>query len=164
MQPAFIRLVANIGKQLDESSWNGRYENSWLWPEAIENATKDQVMQLRQELENLVAEANPDSTARIREIERLLSTLPTPYPGYQLWLARDGDEICIDLWEVCYQVCFRDYDVELGISRQKGFGQPASQGVEIDESLFDATGEVDWDRLDGKTRQLVTRIFANLPT
>lgn len=162
MQPAFIRLVANIGKQLDESTWKGRYEDVLVWEEGIDEATKARVMLLRQELESLAAEADTGE-AHKAEVEQALAALPTPYPGYQLCLSQGDRQVCVDLWELCYKICFRDYDADSGTSRSRGFGQPASQGVEVDRALFDETGDVDWDRLDAKTQTLVHQIFANLP-
>ncbi|MDX2228862.1 MAG: hypothetical protein NW220_04465 [Leptolyngbyaceae cyanobacterium bins.349] len=163
MQPTFIRLVANIGKHLDESTWKGQYEDIPAWAEGIDDATKAQVMQLRDELARLNQENSPAAIARMAEVEQMLAALPAPYPGYQLCLSQGTHQVRVDLWELCYRICFRDYDTESGTSRAKGFGQPASQGVEVDASLFDEMGEVDWDRLDAKTRQLVDQIFASLP-
>lgn len=163
MQPAFIRLVANLGKQLDESSWKGQYEDMLVWPEGIDQATKAQVLQLRDELTALDLQTDDHSVARSAEIEQALAVLPAPFPGYQLCLSQADHQVCVDLWEICYRICFRDYDVESGTSRSRGFGQPPSDGVEVDTTLFDETGEVDWDRLDAKTRKLVDQIFASLP-
>ena len=169
MQPAFIRLVANIGKQLEQSDWKGQYEDSWVWAEDVPAAIQAEVMQLRQELADLAAASDPAQVARQQAIEQHLASLPSPYPGYQLCLTHpaqppDMPPVRVDLWALCYQICFRDYDVASGTSRPKGFGQAASSGVAVDSNLFDAEGEVDWDRLDAKTRQWVDRIFANLPT
>jgi len=163
MQPAFIRLVANIGKRLDESAWKGQYEDVQVWSEEIDEATKAQVVALRDELATLASQTDVHSVSRSAEIEQTLAALPAPYPGYQLCLSQADHQVCVDLWEICYQICFRDYDPASGTSRPKGFGQPPSQGVEVDTSLFDETGEVDWERLDAKTRKLVDQIFNSLP-
>lgn len=163
MQPAFIRLIANIGKQLEQSTWKGQYEDVLVWSEGIDDATKARVIQLRNELEQASNGSSELNTARIEEIESALATLPAPYPGYQLCLTQGTHQVCVDLWELCYRICFRDYDVESGTSRNRGFGQPPSQSVEVDKTLFDETGEVDWDRLDDKTKGLVDQIFDNLP-
>jgi hypothetical protein len=163
MQPAFIRLVANLGKRLDESAWKGQYEDVLVWPEGIEEATKAQVLQLREELTALDLQTDAHSVARSAAIEQALATLPAPFPGYRLCLSQADQQVCVDLWEICYRICFRDYDVESGTSRSRGFGQPASDSVEVDTTLFDETGEVDWDRLDAKTCKLVDQIFAALP-
>uniref|UniRef100_A0A832M5C2 Uncharacterized protein n=1 Tax=Oscillatoriales cyanobacterium SpSt-402 TaxID=2282168 RepID=A0A832M5C2_9CYAN len=163
MQPAFIRLVANIGKQLEQSTWRGQYEDVLVWEEGVDEATKARVLQLRNDLEQASnASAEPDPEA-ITDIEHTLATLPSPYPGYQLRLTQGSHQICVDLWELCYRVCFRDYDLASGTSRNRGFGQPPSQGVEVDKALFDETGDVDWNRLDDKAKSLVDGIFANLP-
>jgi hypothetical protein len=157
MQPAFIRLIDNLRKQLEQSSWRGDYEEMPLWSEGTSDEVKAQVMQLRSTL------AQATSREAIDQIEQALADLPEPFPGYFLRLSRADRQVTIDLWELCYQICFRDYDVSTGTSRSRGFGQPQSDRVEVDTSLLDETGEVDWNRLDAKTRKLVDQIFANLP-
>lgn len=163
MQPAFIRLIANLGKRLDESTWQGKYEDVLVWAEGIDPATKAQVLQLRDELTLLETQTDPHSVARSAEIEQALAALPAPFPGYNLWLTKADQQKCVDIWEVCYRICFRDYDAESGTSRSRGFGHPPSNSVEVDTTLFDETGEVDWDRLDAKTRKVVGQIFEALP-
>jgi hypothetical protein len=106
MQPAFIRAIDNIQKQLNESGWQGDYE----------------------EIQN-------------------------PYPGYLLHLTRGERAISVDLWQLCFQVCFLDY--------HPGSAE-TSQEVDIDTSLIDETGDVDWQRLETKTQQLVQEVFASL--
>lgn len=155
MQPAFIRLVDNIRKQLDQSSWKGSYEEVLVWGEGISEEVKTQVLQLRTQLEG----ASADVAA---EIEHRLSQLPSPYPGYLLSLKQQGREVTVDLWEMCYRICFQSYDALSGTSRTPA--QPDRQGVLVDTNLFDEAGEVDWNRLDDKTRQIVEQVFANLPT
>jgi len=154
MQPAFIRLVDNFRKKLDECVWTGKYEDIEVWPEGTSDETKFRVKQLQAELESLP----PEQT---EEVEEALSRLPSPYPGYQLCLEHQGRHITVDLWELCYQICFQNYDAATGTSRVSD--QADSQGVVVDTSLLDETGNVDWNRLDEKTQQLVDRIFGNLP-
>ena len=157
MQPAFIRLVDNLRKQLDETTaWRGTYEDVPLWPEGVSEDVKVRVMELQAQLKTTPAN---ESAA----IESALSDLPNPNPGYWLYLTQREQQIRIDLWELCYRICFRDYDSETGTSRSRGFGQSPSQGVEVDRTLFDQFGEVDWNRLDDKTQKLVQQIFADLP-
>ncbi len=55
----------------------------------------------------------------------------------------------MDLWDLCYQVCFVDYS-------------PENVLVDIDTNLLDEFGEVDWQYLESKTKGLVQRIFDNL--
>lgn len=107
MQPAFIRVIDNIRKQLETSIWKGSYE-----------------------------------------------TIQTPYPGYVLKLEHNGQQVTINIWELCYQVCFQDY--------QPTHAANETQEVEIDTSLIDDTGDVDWDKLDRKTLDLIEELFANL--
>lgn len=150
MQPAFIRLIDNIRKQLDLSNWQGSYQDVQIWSEGVSEATKAQVQQLQAELET----AEPEQAA---EIERTLADLPTPFPGYLLCLKHQDQQVTVDLWELCYQICFRNYaDLQSLVD---------TETVEIDTSLIDdEVGEVDWNRLDDKARTIVERVFAELPT
>ncbi|ARV62468.1 hypothetical protein BZZ01_30990 [Nostocales cyanobacterium HT-58-2] len=143
MQPAFIRVVDNIRKLLDVSSWTGTYQDVLIWPTGTTDETKAIVTKLLQDLEA----ATPEQALEIRET---LSPLPIPHPGYHLCLQRQEQTVSIDLWELCYQVCFRSY-----IS--------GDETVEIDTSLIDENGDVEWQRLDAKAKELVEQVFANLP-
>ncbi len=148
MQPAFIRVIDHIRKQLDESAWKGTYENVLIWPDGTTDETKTRVTQLVQELEG----ATPQQAA---EIEQAIAHLPIPQPGYHLSLQHQDQQFSVDLWELCYQVCFSHYSPVIAES--------ASYTTEIDTSLIDETGDVDWQRLDTKAGELVKRVFASLP-
>lgn len=108
MQPALIRVIDNIRKQLEESTWQGTYEE-----------------------------------------------VQTPYPGYTLCLQHQDRQVTFDVWDLCYQVCFSNY--------RSTHAEMESVDVEIDTSLLDETGDVDWNQLDTKAKQLVQEVFANLP-
>ncbi|MBO0349040.1 hypothetical protein J0895_07985 [Phormidium pseudopriestleyi FRX01] len=108
MQPALIRVLDNIRKQLEDSSWEGTYED-----------------------------------------------VQTPLPGYLLCLKRGEAEQKFNVWELCFEICFQNYSPT--------HAAPESRDVEVDSSLIDEEGEVDWNRLDEKAKQLVEEIFANLP-
>jgi hypothetical protein len=149
MQPAFIRIIDRIRMQLDESAWKGTYQDVLIWPAGTTDETKAIVTQLLQQM----AGATPMELA---EIEQALTRLPTPHPGYQLILQHQGlQQVSVDLWELCYQVCFRNYHPSLDES--------ANREVQIDTSLIDETGDVDWQRLDAKAAELVEQVFTNLP-
>lgn len=148
MQPAFIRVIDHIRKQLDESAWKETYENVLIWPPGTTDENKMRVTQLVQELEG----ASPERTA---QIEQAIAKLPIPQPGYQLSLQHQDQQFSFDLWDICYQVCFRHYNPSLA--------QSNNYTVEIDTSLIDETGDVDWERLDAKAQELVEQLFANLP-
>ena len=108
MQPAMIRVLDNIRKQLEESVWTGTYQE-----------------------------------------------VQVPIPGYQLMLEHQGEQRSVDIWELCYRVCFVNYP--------PAHAQMQSQEVVIDTSLIeDDTSDVDWNRLDAKASQLIQEIFANL--
>jgi hypothetical protein len=102
-----------------------------------------------------------------------------PYPGHQLLLTRNDHRIVVDIWQLCYQVCFLDYPVPLALSpRSDAEGSLDKAGdidpdmdlnidsdinVDIDTHLIDDTGEVDWQQLETKTQQLLRKFFASLP-
>ena len=142
MQPAFIRVIDRIRQQLDVSDWKGTYQDELIWPDGTTDETKLRVTQLLQQLEGATVE-------QAAAIEKAIAQLPTPHPGYYLRLQRQDRQVEVDLWELCYQICFHHYH---------------SFPVEIDNSLIDETGDVDWQRLDAKAKQLVEQMFANLPT
>lgn len=109
MQPAYIRVVDNLRKALEDSSWRESYQE-----------------------------------------------VQTPIPGYELCLSYQEQEIKINLWELCFEVCFENYQmgtVPLDSELQ----------VEVDTSLLDLeTGEVDWQKLDQKAQQQVEALFNKL--
>lgn len=74
-----------------------------------------------------------------------------PFPGYKLDLERGDRKETIDIWDLCYQICFRNY--------QPTHATEESYEVEIDTSLLDDNGEVDWSRLDAKAQSIVADIF-----
>ncbi len=105
MQPSLIRVIDNLGKQLETSTWRGRYEE-----------------------------------------------VSEPLPGHVLHLSCQAETKTVYLWELCFRVCFLNYP-------------PLHPGlpVEIDSRLFsEETGEVEWEILDDKTRQIVANMFASL--
>lgn len=108
MQPALIRILDQVRKQLEDTTWKATYKD-----------------------------------------------VQTPLPGYQLCLEQQDTSVCVDLWELCFQVCFRDYNPT--------HSELESQEVEIDTRLIDETGDVDWQCLDTKAQHLVEQVFARLP-
>lgn len=150
MQPAFIRILDRIRKQLDTSSWKETYENVLTWQPGTTEETKAEVARLVKQLESAQGE-------QVDQIEEALMRLPTPTPGYQLCLQQEGlKTVKIDLWDLCYQVCFQNYSPLLAES--------PNYIVTIDTSLIDETGDVDWQLLDEKAAFLIDRLFAELPT
>ena len=143
MQPTFIRVVDNVRKLLDNSFWNGTYHDVMTWAAGTSEETKAIVTQMVQELET----ATPEDAEQIRET---LAKLPTPHPGYHLCLQRQDQQVNVDLWELCYQVCFVVYNL-------------SDDAVDIDTSLLDETGDVEWNLLDKKARKVVEAVFASLP-
>lgn len=143
MQPTFIRVVDNVRKLLDNSSWKGTYHDVLTWAAGTSEETKAIVTQMVQELET----ATPEEAEQIRET---LAKLPTPHPGYHLCLQRQEQQVNVDLWELCYQVCFLEYTL-------------SDDEVDIDTSLLDETGDVEWNLLDKKAKKVVEAVFTSLP-
>ncbi len=143
MQPAFIRVIDNIRKQLEISHWKGTYQDVLTWPVNTSDQTKALVTQLVREMETA-------TEIEVKEIRKTLTSLPLPHPGYHLLLQSHDQQVNLDLWDLCYQVCFLNYS-------------PDNTAVDIDTSLIDEYGDVDWQRLENKTQNLVKQVFASLP-
>jgi hypothetical protein len=148
MQPVFIRVIDNLRKQLEQTTWQGTYQDTPVWPDGISEETKQQVAELQQKLATA-------TSAEAEAIEEQLARLPSPQPSYILCLQKGDRQITIDLWQLCYQICFRNYSPVLNAMDRDLI-------VEVDTSLIDETGEVDWLRLDAKAKQLIEQIFASL--
>lgn len=147
MQPVFIRLIDNIRKELEQSNWQGSYREEPIWPDGVSQEIQDQVRSLQAQL----AIAPPEEAAAL---EDALAGLPGPFPGYSLCLERNGTTVTVDLWQLCYQICFTNYHPLLY--------QADEVLVEVDHTLLDQRGEVDWQQLDTKAQQIVHQIFASL--
>lgn len=86
-----------------------------------------------------------------------------PIPGYRLCLQRQDKLICVDMWDLCYQVCFTNYS-HPPLNPSIG-DESAGLSVEIDDSLIDMeNSDVDWERLDAKADRLVEEMFNSLPS
>jgi hypothetical protein len=79
-----------------------------------------------------------------------------PHPINYLCLESQSKQLKYDIWDLCYQVCFLNYD--------GSHSEVESQIVEVDTSLIDMeAGAPDWIRLDNKAQDVVAKIFNNLP-
>ncbi len=113
MQPALIRVLDNIRKQLDQSSWQGNYQE-----------------------------------------------ITHPIPGYLLCLTRGNRNIEVDIWELCYQVCFQDYHPTP--NHIFSSADTRSYEVDIDDRLLDETGDIDWQLIEAKAQKVVRDVFEGL--
>jgi hypothetical protein len=148
MQPAFIRIIANIGKKLEDFPWKHSYQEEQVWAEGTDAGVKEQFLDLQQQLQT----ATPEAADEIRD---QLTKLPQPHPGYWLCLEKGDRKGKVDIWALCYQVCCRNYNSVLN-------ALDSSLLVEVDTSLFNDYGEVDWQKLDDKTQQIIDQIFASI--
>jgi len=105
MQPVMIRLVDNLRKQLEQTSWHATYEQT-----------------------------------------------ESPIPGYHIHLTLNDQERIVDIWELCYAICFQSYQLD----------RTEPQPVTIDPALLDTDGDVDWHYLDDKAQQVVAQMFSTL--
>jgi hypothetical protein len=86
-----------------------------------------------------------------------------PYPGYELYLTYQDRSFTVNLWDLCFQVCFLEYYPAYRQKSEEEISVTQDQDVEIDPSLIDEMGEVDWQRLETKSQRLIKEFFANLP-
>ena len=143
MQPALIRIIDNIRKQLEDSDWHGTYQETQIWPEGIAEA----ILQRFKELQSQLSQATPEAAEAIRAE---LSQLPQPFPGYELHLTKAEQTRVVDVWHLCYCVCFQAYPV-------------ADGPVQIDDAIIDhELNDVDWLVLDNKAKAIVDEVFSQL--
>lgn len=143
MQPALIRIIDNIRKHLDTSDWKGTYQETQLWPEGIAEAQMHHFKALQAQL----SQATPEQADSIRNE---LTQLPQPFPGYELHLTKGEQTRIVDVWQLCYCVCFEQYPVPEG-------------PVKVDYSLIDQElNDVDWFVLDNKAKAIVDEVFNQL--
>jgi hypothetical protein len=149
MQPALIRTIDNIRKYLEDETltWKGEYREFPIWPESVSEETQAQIVLLQQELRS----ATPE---QVDDIEDALAKMPQPIPGYELVLSQAQREtVVVNVWELCYRVCFLNPAAVIA----------GEEAVRVDTSLLEEdTAEVDWSRLDQKTKAIVGAIFGEL--
>ncbi len=79
-----------------------------------------------------------------------------PHPINYLCLESEDKQLKFDIWDLCYQVCFLNYD--------GSHSELESRIVEVDTSSIDLeTGTIDWMLLDNKAKAVIAKIFDNLP-
>ncbi len=153
MQPALIRVIDNLRKQLDDSVWKGEYEENLIWPEGTTDAQKQTYTELQQQLHGVPTEEHD-------RVAALMSQLPQPSPLYTLKLTKaEAVEQTVDVWALCYQVCTTNYSADGSMD----CSTDADRSLEADTDLLDSLGEVDWRKLDDKTKALIDGIFSALP-
>jgi hypothetical protein len=134
-QPALIRLLDQIRQQLDASDWKGTFESRELWP----------------------ADLTPESLPASSPSETSETPETAPQILYLLHLSRQEQTAQVNIWELCYQICFQSYDPQLERETIADF-QPGE--VKTDISLFDPEGEIDWHQLDHKAHRVVAEMLA----
>ncbi len=88
------------------------------------------------------------------QVEVSYEEVQIPQPTNYLCLQAGERQLKFDLWDLCYQVCFLDYD--------GSHGELETQAVDIDTSLIDTeAGAPDWHRIDDKAQAVIARVFDN---
>lgn len=83
-----------------------------------------------------------------------------PIPGYQLRIETGEKTWQLDIWDLCYQICFTNYHPS--VEQMLKTSTSESFEVEIDTRLISAEGEIDWQLLETKTRNLINQTFNEL--
>lgn len=83
----------------------------------------------------------------ISNLESSFEEVTEPFPGYLLCLKKGDNIIKINLWDICFQICFLNYN------------PLQDEWVKIDLYLFDENGQLDWHNLEAKTQKIVKNIF-----
>jgi hypothetical protein len=104
---------------------------------------------LRKELEN------SDWQGTYHEVQE-------PFPGYHLTLTQGEGSVTVDLWQLCFKICFLDYASCIFID-PSSVNLEETEAVEIDERLIDENGDVDWQQLETKTKNQIAVLFTSLP-
>lgn len=160
MQPALIRVIDNIRKQLDISDWQGNYEEELIWPIGTTPEQQQEYAALQKVLHGVPPEEHD-------RVANLMSQLPQPRPLYTLRLTKaDQSDCTIDIWALCYQVCAVSFKGPVSYvvgSLPQGEDSENESLLEADDSLFNEEGDVDWQVLDEKTKVLIENIFEDFP-
>jgi hypothetical protein len=153
LQPALIRLIDNLRKQLTPSGLKWDYETLEEWSEDVSPATRDRVATLTQALEV----ADPEDA---EHLQAELDQLPVPIPMYWLAIAHPEQPLRVNLWELCYQVCLESYAPNY---TNTSLSQPDLSHAQIDGAILDDQGEIDWAQLDQKAAAVVQEFMNSLP-
>ena len=142
MQPALIRIIDNIRKQLDVSDWQGSYRDDMRWPAEATAEEKQQYLALQDMLETATPEEHD-------QIQAALSQLPSPEHLYTLCLTKEEHQQEIDVWQLCYRLC--------------NVADTLDGPITIDTHLLNLDiGDIDWIALDKKAQRLVKETFQQL--
>lgn len=147
MQPALIRTLDHLRQQLEALDWPATYEEGLRYPPGTPPEVQAEGERLRQEL------AKTRDPVQVAQLEAAIAELPPGAPAYWLRVERGGRSHRADLWEMCYQICFVDY------AQRAALAVGEEVDVEMDRSLFDEEGELDWYRLDAKAGEVVAALL-----
>jgi hypothetical protein len=72
-----------------------------------------------------------------------------PFPSYIVCLQKDNHQVKKNVWQLCFEICFINYSE----------AEDSNEEVKTDQSLFDQDGELNWQKLETKTKALVQSLF-----
>jgi hypothetical protein len=76
----------------------------------------------------------------------------TPHITHFLCLSDGGRQLRVNIWDLCYRVCFTNY--------QGSHPEVENTPVDVDLSLLDRqTSDVDWQALEAKAATVVRSVF-----
>ena len=96
MQPALIRIIDNIRKQLEGSDWEGSYRDELCWQTDTTAEQKQQYLALQKMLEK----ATPNEHD---QIQATLAGLPEPQHICTLCRKNQEQQQEINIWKLCYR-------------------------------------------------------------
>jgi hypothetical protein len=91
-----------------------------------------------------------DNIRKESELRNLVTSyeeINEPFLSYILSIKKGENIIKYNLWDLCFQVCFQDYQIN------------QIEPVKIDINLINDQGEVDWEMLENKTKKLIASVF-----
>ena len=70
-----------------------------------------------------------------------------PFEGYNVFLKKGNYSTKYNIWELCFKICFNGYE------------KSQITLVETDQILIDNNGELNWQQLEIKTKNLVKSLL-----
>jgi hypothetical protein len=152
LQPALIRLIDQLRQQMTAASWSWSYDTVELWPDTVSSEVRSQYTTMLQALET----ASDEEAEMIQDV---LETILHPVPLYRLDISLDGVDYQFNLWELCYQICLKEYVPNLSNMTVES---PNLDKQTLDLDLYESSGEVDWARLNEKAKTVVSMLMIQL--
>ncbi|MEM9136246.1 MAG: hypothetical protein AAGB01_02690 [Cyanobacteria bacterium P01_F01_bin.42] len=152
LQPALIRLIDQLRLQLKAAEWTWSYDTVEVWPDQVPETTRSRYEEMMRALDV----ASGDDAEAIQDV---LDELPQPIPLYRLEITDQSSVPTINMWQLCYQICLKDYTPQL---QDMSLMAPDLNQNDIDSRLTDQDGEIDWDCLNQNAQLVVEKLIASI--